>query len=452
MKNLKNNVYFKIGAIVILIIVLLIPAVMVKGLITEREKTHQSAINEVNDKWANGQTISGPYISVPYYKTSKQYSEKTKQYKTVKIKDWIYFMPETLNIEGDIKNQTRKRSIYEIVVYNSNLKMAGSFEKLDIKQHNIDPEDVIWENATLNIGISDLKGIENQIELKWDTSSTLFKSGTSTNDIVYNGINAEIPVNMDSTSYEFSLKLGLKGSQFISFTPLGKTTDLVLTSDWKDNSFMGNFLPDTNKKLANGGSMAHWNIIHLNRNYPQSWTGNKYSVQESVFGTNLMIPVDNYQKSYRVARYAILFLVLTFMVFFFVEMLKKIFIHPIQYLLVGIAIIVFYCLLLAFSEHIDFNSSYIISAVLTLSLITFYISTSVKSKEIGVLTFGLLAILYTFIFTIIQIQDYALLIGSMGVFTILAFVMFFSRKIDWYDIKIGGEDKNNVEENESTLE
>jgi inner membrane protein len=255
---------------------------------------------------------------------------------------------------------------------------------------------------------------------------------------------------MDSNSYKFSLKLGLKGSQFISFTPLGKTTDLVLTSDWKDNSFMGNFLPDTNEKLDNGGSMAHWNIIHLNRNYPQSWTGNKYSVQESVFGTNLMIPVDNYQKSYRVARYAILFLVLTFMVFFFVEMLKKIFIHPIQYLLVGIAIIVFYSLLLAFSEHISFNLAYIISAVLTLSLITFYISTSVKSKEIGVLTFGLLAILYTFIFTIIQIQDYALLIGSIGVFTILAFVMYFSRKIDWYNIKIGEEEKLEIEENGPT--
>lgn len=303
----------------------------------------------------------------------------------------------------------------------------------------------MWENATLNIGITDLKGIENQIELKWDTTSTLFKSGTSTNDLVYNGINAEIPVSLDSSTYKFSLKLGLKGSQAIYFAPLGKTTDLVLTSDWNERSFGGNFVPDTSELLADGGYKAHWNIIHLNRNFPQSWIGNKHSINNSVFGADLIIPVDNYQKSYRVARYAILFLVLTFMVFFFVEMLKKVFIHPIQYLLVGIAIVVFYSLLLAFSEHISFNLAYIISAILTLALITFYISTSVRSKEIGILTFGLLTILYTFIFTTIQVQDYALLIGSIGVFVILAFVMYFSRKIDWYNIKIG-KDEEEIEE------
>jgi inner membrane protein len=151
MKNLKNNVYFKIGAIVILILILLIPTIMVKGLINERERTHQSAINEVNDKWANGQTISGPYISIPFYKLTKQYSDKTKEYKTVKVKDWMYFMPETLNITGDIKNQIRKRSIYEIVVYNSNLNIEGTFDKLDIKQLGIDSTDVLWGNATLNI-------------------------------------------------------------------------------------------------------------------------------------------------------------------------------------------------------------------------------------------------------------------------------------------------------------
>lgn len=446
MKNLKHNIFFKIGIIFVLILVLLIPAVMVQSLIHERESTHQSAINEVSEKWAKSQTISGPYISIPYYKYVKQFSEQTKEYKLVKIKDYLYYMPETLNITGDVKNEKRKRGIYEIVVYDSELDINGSFAKLDIKQHNIPEEDILWENATLNIGITDLKGIENQIELKWDTTSTLFKSGTSTNDLVYNGINAEIPVTMDSNTYKFSLKLGLKGSQAIYFTPLGKTTDLVLTSDWNERSFGGNFVPDTSELLAKGGYKAHWNIIHLNRNFPQSWIGNKHSISNSLFGADLIIPVDNYQKSYRVARYAILFLVLTFMVFFFVEMLKKVFIHPIQYLLVGIAIVVFYSLLLAFSEHISFNLAYIISAILTLALITFYISTSVKSKEIGVLTFGLLTILYTFIFTIIQVQDYALLIGSVGVFVILAFVMYFSRKIDWYDIKIGKDEEENSKE------
>ena len=389
MKSLKHNVFFKIGIILILILILLIPATMVKQLIHEREATHHKAINEVNDKWAKKQTVIGPYISIPYYKNSGNFSSSTNR-----VKHWIYIMPEELNIKGDINNEKRKRGIYEIVVYNSTLSFEGSFAKLDLEEFNIPKNNILWDKATLNIGINDLKGIENQIELKWDTTSSFFKSGTSTNDIVYNGINAEIPISHDSTakSHKFSLKLGLKGSQSIYFAPVGKTTDVRISSDWSERSFAGNFVPDSSKLLEGGGYQAHWNIIHINRNYPQKWLGNTYNLTESMFGADLIIPVDNYQKSYRVARYAILFLALTFMVFFFVEMLKKVFIHPIQYLLVGIAIIVFYTLLLAFSEHISFNLSYLIAAILTLSLITFYISTSVKSREIGILTFGLLSI------------------------------------------------------------
>ena len=180
MKNLKNNVYFKIGAIVILILILLIPAVMVKGLINEREKTHQSAINEGNDKWANGQTISGPYISIPYYKLTKQYSDVTKEYKTVKVKDWVYFMPETLNINGDIKNQTRKRSIYEIVVYNSNLNIEGSFDKIDIKQHNINPEN----GNLISLGFESVKGINPRNFSLSPDNKFLLVANQETNNIV----------------------------------------------------------------------------------------------------------------------------------------------------------------------------------------------------------------------------------------------------------------------------
>jgi len=237
-------------------------------------------------------------------------------------------------------------------------------------------------------------------------------------------------------NYHFSMNIDLKGSQYIDFVPLGKTTDVDLKSNWTTPSFSGTYLPDS-REINTDGFTAHWNILHLNRNYPQSWIGSQYKVGSSSFGTNLLLPVDNYKKSYRVAHYAILFLVFTFMVFFFVEVLNKVFIHPIQYLLVGIALVIFYTLLISFSEHIMFNIAYILSAILTLFLITGYTAAILKSRKIALLIFGILTLLYSFIFTIIQMEDYALLIGSIGLFLILGIVMYFSRKIDWYDIKIG---------------
>ncbi|MGB5782368.1 MAG: cell envelope integrity protein CreD, partial [Eudoraea sp.] len=211
--------------------------------------------------------------------------------------------------------------------------------------------------------------------------------------------------------------------------------------NWSNPSFDGEFLPDTHT-VDNDGFAASWNILHLNRNYPQSWSGADYYIHDSAFGVNLLLPVDRYQKSMRVIKYAILFLAFTFLVFFFVEVLNQVFIHPVQYILVGTAIVVFYTLLIALSEHITFNLSYLFSAILTLILVTGYVYAILSSKKLAFLILGMLGVLYSFIFTIIQLQDYALLIGSIGVFIILALVMYGSRKIDWYELRLG-EKKDN---------
>lgn len=437
MKSLKSNVFFKVGIIIVLVLILLIPTVMVKQLINEREQVQRDAINEVSYKWGSGQIITGPYISIPYDKYIKQFSKKDSVDKIIRVKDWIYFLPDQLMINGTVSPEKRYRGIYEVVVYESALKIEGVFSPLDFKKFDIGKGNIHFDKATLNIGISDLKGIEKQIGLNWNNSNIFFNSGTSSNDIVLSGINAAVPVGQnDSLGFSFSMEIDLKGSQHLYFTPVGKTTDVNLNSNWKTPSFTGNYLPD-NRNVSDNGFTANWNILHLNRNYPQSWKGNKYNVQNSSFGTDLLLPVDNYKKSYRVARYAILFIVLTFMVFFFVEVLNRVFIHPIQYLLVGLAVVVFYSLLLSFSEHIRFNLSYLLASVLTLLLVTGYTTAILKSKTIGGLILGILSILYAFIFTIIQLEDYALLIGSVGLFVILGIVMYFSRKIDWYNIRIG---------------
>jgi inner membrane protein len=190
--------------------------------------------------------------------------------------------------------------------------------------------------------------------------------------------------------------------------------------------------------VSKNGFQASWKVLHLNRNYPQYWVGERASLEYSAFGVDLKLPVDVYQKSMRVAKYAMLFIVLTYLVFFFVEILNKVLIHPIQYILVGLALVLFYVLMLAFSEHIYFDWAYLLAALMTISLIYFYARSILQSNKLGGMTAAILTILYSFIFVIIQMQDWALLVGSIGVFLILAVTMYFSRKIDWFDLKKGG--------------
>ena len=433
MRNLKSNIYFKLGTIVVLTLLLLIPASMVRSLIREREWTQQDAIEEVSGKWALGQTVTGPYLSIPYDRYVKQFSEKDSTNIIVKIRDYIHVLPEKLEINGSINPEKRYRGIYEVVVYDSELMLSGHFRSIDLKELDILPQNIHFDKTKLNLGVSDLKGIEKQIRLHWQNETLDFNSGVANNDLVSQGINAALTRFNEGTLNAFDLTINLKGSQYLQFLPLGKTTDVNIQSQWATPSFDGAYLPDS-RNISEKGFEAHWNILHLNRNYPQIWTGSKYDPDHSHLGTHLLLPVDRYKKSDRVAKYAILFLGLTFLVFFFVELLKKVFIHPIQYILVGLALVVFYSLLLAFSEHISFNSSYLTATILTLSIVSLYTYAIIKSKTVAGLVLGILLILYLFIFTILQLEDYALLIGSVGIFIILSLVMYISRKIDWYDL------------------
>lgn len=450
MQNLKTNIYFKIIAIVIIVLLLLIPAVMIRGLIDEREYRQQEAIDEVSSKWANQQTIKGPFISIPYYKYVKEKKNKdtdekgnsvegeTVEEKVVRLKEYIHLLPTELDVRGEIFPEKRSRGIYDVVVYRSQIKLSGSFRNLNLKGLNIPKEDILFHNAEFVVGIDDLRGIKDGVVLQWNEQELSFNSGSSSQDIVASGINAVVALNReDSTSYDFSFNLNLKGSQLLYFTPVGKTTDVTVVSQWSNPSFNGAFLPDERSVTENGFN-AHWNVLHLNRNYPQIWTTSEhyFSVKDSEFGVNLLLPVDSYQKSYRSARYAILFIGLTFLVFFFIEVMNKIFIHPVQYILVGVALLVFYTLLLSISEYINYNWAFLISAIATLLLIAGYVLAILKSRKLTFFIVGLLGILYLFIFVIIQLQDYALLVGSIGLFTILAAVMYFSRKIDWYSLNL----------------
>ncbi|PRY91900.1 inner membrane protein [Marinilabilia salmonicolor] len=436
MKTLKTNIYFKVGAIVVIALLLLIPTSMIESLIFERENTQRQAITEVSSKWGQEQTISGPFISIPYYRYVKEFSKKDSTEKVIQVKEYLHILPSKLNISGNINPEKRYRGIYEIVVYNSKINISGNFDNVDFNTFDIPTENILLDKAEFVVGIDDLRGIEEQVALEWNNKEIPFNPGVSSNDVVKSGINAQLVMNPDNNlKYNFNLHLDLKGSQLLYFTPVGKVTDINISSAWSNPSFNGAFLPDS-REVTNKGFKANWNVLHLNRNFPQAWTNSRHSIDESAFGIDLLLPVDSYQKSYRSIRYAILFIGFTFLVFFFIEVLNKIFIHPIQYILVGIALVVFYTLLLSISEHLKYNIAFIVSALSTLLLVSGYVRAILKSGKLTMLISGILAVLYTFIFVIIQLQDYALLIGSIGIFIILGLVMYFSRKIDWYNLNL----------------
>ena len=284
------------------------------------------------------------------------------------------------------------------------------------------------------MGLSDLRGLQKVATLIWGGKSYEFSPGVETHDVISNGISCRIPTkhtNSNSAEWSFSLDLDFNGSSSLNFTPIGKSTNVSLNSVWQNPSFKGAFLPDS-RKVNESGFTASWDVLHLNRPYPQSFRGTTTGISQSAFGVDLIVPVDEYRKSMRSAKYASMFITLTFLIFFFVQILNKIRIHPIQYIIVGLALCAFYTLLIALSEHISFKISYLISSAAIISMISYYAHTIAKNKTITRVIALILMALYLFIYLIIQMQDYALLMGSIGLILVLGTVMYLSRKIDWY--------------------
>ena len=405
---------------------------MVQDLIHERMERQDEAIEEVSSKHADSQLITGPILTIPYI-TKKQVKNVDGNYSTISERSFYHILPGELNIDGKVTPEKRKRGIFEVVVYSSKLKVNGFFDNFDFEANRVPRDGLELNKAFITVGISDLKGVRDQVIINVEDSSVMCNPGLISNDIVSSGLHINYPLDSIPENMSFDFDISLNGSEQLMFAPIGKITNVNLNSPWKEPSFDGVFLPKK-RTIGENGFTANWKVLHLNRNYPQSWVGTKHHVNNSSFGVNLRLPVDVYQKSMRVAKYAILFIVLTYLVFFFVEILNHILIHPIQYILVGIALVLFYILMLAFSEQMNFDLAYILAALMTIGLVFLYCRSILKSWALSLMTASILLILYGFIFIIIQMQDFALLFGSLGVFLILAVTMYFSRKVDWFDL------------------
>ncbi|MEH6765982.1 cell envelope integrity protein CreD [Aequorivita antarctica] len=434
---MRNSITARMLVVGFLLLVLLIPLEFVKSLINERAYRQEEVVKEINEKWGNEVLLSGPIVKIPYKVISEEkiFNEKSNSYytKTKETVENAYFFPDKLNIVSQVDTKPLNRSIYESVVYSAAIDVKGNFPKIDFSDTDIADENILWEKAIVLLKTSNLKGIKTTPIVNLASESLLMTPQYSTeylNTIQSNYIANAKEMFVEPLAFSFDLKIN--GSESLKFLPIGKETDATMKSNWHSPSFDGNFLPeDTNKEISEDGFTANWRILQINRQFEQSFFGHLPDLSSSSFGTKLIIPVDEYQKSERTAKYGFMVIGLTLLVFLLIQLVSKIYIHPFQYVMIGLALVMFYTLLISISEHSNFFKAYAIAAFSVLALITVYSRAILKGFKFPLLICGSLASLYGFIYVIIQLENYALLVGSIGLFLILAIIMFASRRIDW---------------------
>lgn len=421
-KKMQHTFTLKIVLLAFLGLFLLIPLEMIKSIIAERQKNSDDVKKEIALQWAGQQVISGPVLNIPVLISPSK--KDADPYKSV-----FHIMPETLSVSGDIQTEKRHRSIYQAVVYTASLNISGDFV---IPEMNTgEKNEILWNEAYYTMGISDNRGLKGEIFLKTDSVMLEAVPGLKDADLFNTGISFPTDLSKSKPTITFSVNLKVSGSEGLHFSPVGKKTQVSLLSKWNSPGFTGNFLP-VDKSIADSGFSAKWLVTNLNRNFPQAWSGKAYSVATDSFGVDFVLPVDHYQKSLRSAKYGILFIALTFLALIFAEMAVKETIHIFQYLLVALGLVLFFSLLNALSEYTGFNIAYLISASSTIALLSLFLQNLFKKRVTVLLISGLLVFLYSFIFILLTLNDYAYLAGNIGLFVLLAITMILSVKLNLF--------------------
>jgi inner membrane protein len=430
---LGESVLIKLVLIGILTLLSLIPSSWIQTLIWERQERQDEVIKEVSDKWSGRQLLEGPVLVLPYKTMVSQNTNGKITYKEVLTN--IYILPEILDIVSSVEPEILHRGIFDAVVYNTKIRVDGKFSAIELKKSGINPNMIQWDKAKVDIGLSDLKGLKNNPMIRLaETSYPVEPDFTSLRLFTNNLIILPDLSKARNTALNFNFDLDLRGSSELSFIHLGKTTTVKVYGKWDNPSFTGRYLPEQ-RNISSNGFTAVWKMPYFNRSFPQQWMEQnsilKTTNWEGSFGVKFILPVDQYQKTMRSAKYSILIILLTFIALFFTELVNKRKVHLLQYVLIGAAMIIYYTLLLSFSEQVGFNMAYLIASAATVALIGVFIAALLKSKKPAVIFSCILTIFYGFIFVIIQLQDLALLFGSIGLFVIIAVMMYLSARMDW---------------------
>ena len=464
-EKISNSTVLKLFVIFFLSLILLIPLSLISDLIEERKNREQEVSGGIALNWGKEQVISSLVLAIPYRETIPLSAEKAEKSNLREELKWIFVLPKTSNITTDITPQHLSRGIYNAVVYNSNITLDGSFDKISLEKLEIPNEQIDWKGSKLIFGIQDFKGLGKRPSLNWDGNELTFDPDFNNLKLFTQNLVCPVPLDPQKTDNRFKIKLNLKGSKSLNFLPLGDQTNIQAKGNWANPSFTGAFLPGKRNTETSNFS-ASWEIPSFSRKLPQQWTGDARSIFQfdnnlengnegneqkpaqavsttiasannlldnaDMITINFLPDINNYQKTTRVAKYGILVIILTFTSLLFTEVIKKKRIHIIQYILIGAAMVLFYTLLLALSEHIGFNLAYLTASVAPVMLIGSFIKSITKDQKSALLLSSILALFYLFIYILMQLRDYSLIAGTIGIFIILAILMRVSTKINWY--------------------
>lgn len=448
---MQNSLWKRIIILVLIGVALLVPMSMIMGLISERQNAQRGVIQEIAHSSTGEQSVTGPVLIASYTCTvTDTYVWKNLSGKDVERKEkrvvteHVKLLPDKLEIVGQLDTFTKRRGIYTARLYKTPLEFKGRFLLPQQPCLDAKSEFSAWGKAVMTVGVSDPRGIKNSPQLTIAESNILLQPGADTPGFA-TGLQATFQIG-DSTAASglaFRFMIELQGMERLWIVPTGNVTEVNLDSNWAHPSFYGRYLPEPKTEGETSAFPAKWRTSHFSTNIAKAYMDcvgaqeKCVTFQQNGFGVSLIQPVDVYQQLERSVKYAILFIGLTLIAFFFYEIFKRFAIHPIQYLLVGGALAMFYLLLTSLSEHIDFALAYVIAAGSCVGLIAFYVSYVLKSWRHGLSFGGTLGALYGALYVLLRSEDHALILGTLLLFGVLAAIMIGTRRVDWYALAGG---------------
>lgn len=438
-RTLSRSSGLRVFAVALLGLLMLAPLYLVSKVVNERGAYYNNALHNIASSWGGKQTLVGPILVIPYVEhlTSVDTLTDENGENRVVSKD-IYndrtaiLLPETLEIRTDLKEEHRQRGIYDALVYTANLSLSGKFNHEALSGSGEGEKRILWDKAFVTIGLDDTRAIDTASSFFWNDGRIGLEPGTLISKLAPNGFHIPLPVSASSnTTNEFKLTLSLRGSDGLFFAPLGENTAIRMTSPWTHPSFQGELLPDK-YEVNEQGFHAEWDIPHLVRNYPQSWVMDDkqgYDLRQATAGVNLYEPTTLYSQVTRAVKYGALFIGLTFLVLLAIELSLKQRLHVLQYALVGVALSLFYLILLALAEQVGFLYAYLAASATTVLIITLYIGAILRNSRQILIVFLTLAALYGFLYLLLQMEDYALLAGAALLALTTSIMMYVTRHL-----------------------
>jgi inner membrane protein len=448
-KKFTQGYTFKVLMLIVLILLLLIPLNMIRGLVNERGRTASSAESDIMEAWGKQLIEAGPIVTIPGMKTEEVRTKTEKdgeKIEIIKTPFTLMVSPKKLNIDAGFKTEVRKRGIFSVPLFSGTLALSGSFDPSMAVSELLPNEEVFFNQAELIIALSSQKGIRTINKSAWDNEELFFQPGNRGYNLFsygyntygdYNtssgGIYAMLP-HFENKETAFNISIEIQGGQLIRVLPIGQDTNVRISSDWPSPSFQGAFLPGESD-ITDTAFSAQWDISYLSRDIPlflKNYHNDDYDYADSLFGVNFFRTINTYALNTRAVKYAILFLIVPFLTLFLLEIFTKKRIHPVPYLLSGIGNAVFYLLLLSLPEQIPFYTAYLIAALAVTVMMTLYSRSLLPSWHKSWYMGLVVTISYVLLYAVLNAESYALLIGSIGTFVIIALVMFLTRKLDWY--------------------